>query len=98
MAVDRFPGAVPLWKVFASGADSSKPKHSVEYQAVILRSIPVTRKECQLKKEEPHDKIEMHLARCNNPIKPEVHHELYTESQDCASHRKHFSCGSGHWK
>ena len=31
------------------------------------------------KKEEPHDKIEVHLAGCNNPIKPEVHHELYTE-------------------
>lgn len=43
------------------------------------RSIPVTRKTRQLKKEEPHDKIEVHLAGCNNPIKPEVHHELYTE-------------------
>ena len=50
------------------------------------RSIPVTRKERQLKKEEPRDKIEMHLGGCNNPIKPEVHHELYTESQDCTSH------------
>ena len=26
------------------------------------KSIPVTRKERQLKKEEPHDKIELHLA------------------------------------
>ena len=43
------------------------------------RSIPVIRKTHQLKKEEPQDKIEVHLAGCNNPIKPEVHHELYTE-------------------
>lgn len=52
----------------------------------LRNSIPVTRKESQLKKEEPRDKIEMHLGGCNNPIKPEVHHELYTESQDCTSH------------
>ena len=43
------------------------------------RSIPVIRKTHQLKKEEPRDKIEVHLDGCNNPIKPEVHYELYTE-------------------
>lgn len=59
-------------------------------------SIPVTRKTRQLKKEEPHDKIEMHLGGCNNPIKPEVHHGLYTEYQDCTSYRENFSCGCGY--
>ena len=43
------------------------------------RSIPVIRKTHQLKKEEPRDKIEVYLDGCNNPIKPEVHYELYTE-------------------
>ena len=60
------------------------------------RSIPVTRKTRQLKREEPHDKIEVHLAGCNNPIKPEVQDELYTEQQDSTSHREKFSCRCGH--
>ncbi len=43
------------------------------------RSIPVICKQCQLKKEEPRGKIEVHLGGCDNPIKPEVQDELYTE-------------------
>ena len=80
---------------------SSRAELEAYYEAYkdiysLERSIPVICKACQLKKEEPHDKIEMHLAGCNNPIKPEVHHELYTEQQDCTSHREHFSSWCRH--
>lgn len=64
----------------ATTSDSYGIRHGALYKDfMITRSIPVIHKTCQLKKEEPQDKIEMHLGGCNNPIKPEVHHELYTE-------------------
>lgn len=50
------------------------------------RSIPVTRKERQLKKEEPHNKIEMHLADVTTQSNRRFTMNLYTESQDCTSH------------
>ena len=80
----------------AKQLNAESAKEIADELFILERSIPVTRKTRQLKKEEPHDKIEMHLGGCNNPIKPEVHHGLYTEYQDCTSYRENFSCGCGY--
>ncbi|MDY3993823.1 MAG: hypothetical protein SOY66_09835 [Evtepia sp.] len=77
----------PMWAGIATDGhdfenkslDGSADEMAGLKQLWIKWSIPVTRKTRQLKKDEPRDKIEVHLAGCNNPIKPEVHHELYTE-------------------
>ena len=39
-AVDCFPGAIPLWKVFLSSTTSRKPKHSIQNQTVIFCRPP----------------------------------------------------------